>query len=252
MDQEFGGLHLLERLVVLAQSPQARALAERVTLRAHEYDAKRYTTGDVRYISRMAKAADFDSLAQFYGAVPESEAAYLIDALRTSHRIYQNNILSRERMSGYESNREREELMKTRFLEFYREAQRAGDAQPRVLLKLGHWQIVRGINWGRQYSLGDFVTNLARSNDLKSLSIGMWTNNAAGSYGVLKQYADYEPLSRAAGTDGWVLLDLRPLRPFVHAGRVTLNAEQERIVLGFDLALLVSNTGPATTTVIAR
>jgi hypothetical protein len=115
VDQEFGGLHALERLVVLAQTPQARALAERVTSRAREYDAKRYTEGNTRYISRMAKAADFDSLAQFYVAVPESEAAYLIDALRTSHRIYQNNIFAAERMSGYESNREREELMKTCF-----------------------------------------------------------------------------------------------------------------------------------------
>jgi hypothetical protein len=80
----------------------------------------------------------------------------------------------------------------------------------------------------------------------------MYSNNAEGSYGVMKTYPDYEYLSRAAGTSGWVLLDLRPLRPFVHANRINLNAEQRRIVLGFDLALLFSGTAPATATVIAR
>jgi hypothetical protein len=253
VDQEFGGLHALERLIALAQTPAARALAERVAGRAREYDAQRYPSGNVRYISRMAKAADFDSLAQAFQAQPGSEAAYLISGLQTSHRIYQNNIFARERMSGYASNHEREELMKTRFLEFYREAQRAGDALPRVLLKLGHWHILRGINWGSQYSLGDFVTNFARANDQKSLIIGMWINNASGDYGVLEQYADYAPLSRAAeAASGWVLLDLRPLRPFAHAGRLPLNGEQKRIIFGFDLALLISNSSRATTQVIGR
>ncbi len=252
VDQEYGGLHMLERLVALAQSPQSRTLAERVTVRAREYDAERHRTGDTRYISRMAKTADFDSLKEVFRAATGSEAAYLIDALQTSHRIYQNNIFARERMSGYESNREREELMKTRFLEFYREAQRAGVNSPRVLLKLGHWHIIRGLNWGRQFTLGDFAANLARANDQKALSIALYLNNDSGNYGVLKQYPDYEPFARAALPNGWTLLDLRPLRPFVQAGRIRLNAEQERIVLGFDLALLISNTAAADFATIGR
>ncbi|MGH7459783.1 MAG: hypothetical protein ACREMA_01985 [Longimicrobiales bacterium] len=252
VDQEFGGLHALERLVTLAQTAEARALAQRVTTRASEYDAKRYPTGNVRYISRMAKAADFDSLAQFFRAEPGTEAAHLINALQTSHRIYQNNIFSRERISGYESNREREELMKTRFLEFYREAQTRGDTWPRVLVKLGHWHIVRGPNWGSVFSLGDFLTNVARHNDTKTLSIAMYLNNAQGEYGAMHTYPDYAYLSRAAGTSGWVLIDLRPLRRFVHSNRVSLNAEQARIVHGFDIALMLSGTEPANTTVIAR
>lgn len=249
VDQAFGGLHVLERLHALAPSAGARAVAERVLAHAGEFDAAR-GEGENRYISHRARPEDFTELRRVYAPGPGSEADALLRTLETSHRIYQNNIrASRTVLTGYESNREREEYMKEMFMEGYRAAVAAGDAMPRVLLKLGHWHTIRGQNWGNVFTLGNFVSELARANGRDAVHVAMYLNNASGSYGVLSQYADYRPLADAGDPTGLVLLDLRPLRPYAHAGRLEgLTAEQRRVIFGFDFALLMGGAEPATFT----
>ena len=252
VDQEFGGLHALERLREIAPNDAARRLADRVAARARPFDEARYTDGNLRYISRKAEMADFDSLATAFKPAKDSEAARLIDGLQTSHRIYQNNIHAAARMSGYISNHEREELMKTLFLRHYDDARRAGSPLPRALVKLGHYHVIRGRNWGNQYSLGDMLINVARMNGQGAFSIGVYANNEAGDYGVLSSNADYGQFAKAATPGRVAIIDVRPLRAYAHAGRITLTPEQQRVVFGFDALLFIGNTTRATFATVGR
>ena len=252
VDQEFGGLHSLDRLRQIAPNDAARQLVSRVADRARPFDQARYTDGTLRYISRKAEMADFDSLWVAFKPAPASEAARLIEGLRTSHRIYQNNIHAAARMSGYISNHEREELMKTLFLDYYDEARRAGTPLPRALVKMGHYHVIRGRNWGNQYSLGDMLVNLARANGQGAFAIGAYANNQSGDYGILATNADYGVFATAATPGRVAIIDVRPLRAFAHAGRIKLTPEQARAVFGFDALLFIGNTTRATFATIGR
>jgi hypothetical protein len=249
VDQAFGALHVLERLAALAPGVEARRVVERVVEHARPFEATR-APGERRYISRMARSQDLAELRRVFAPAPRTEADMLLRTLETSHRIYQNNIrASPTVLTGYESNREREEYMKQNFMENYRAAVAAGDSLPRVLLKLGHWHTIRGANWGNVHTLGNFVAELARANGRESLHVALYLNNASGDYGVLSQYADYKPFAEAADPSGLVLLDLRPLRPYAAANRIAgLTEEQRRIIFGFDLALLIGGAERGTFT----
>lgn len=62
---------------------------------------------------------------------------------------------------NWESNRRRADMNKRWFLRHYRAALAAGDAAPRVLIKLGANHLFRGLNRTRQYDVGTLLAQLA-------------------------------------------------------------------------------------------
>ena len=111
---------------------------------------------------------------------------------------------------------------------------------PKVLLKAGTNHAIRGRGWTDVLTVGNFVAELAKSNGLESFHLAIYLDNDSGDYGVLSSYPDYKPLADAALPESWTLIDLRSLRPLIHAGRITdLNTELKRVILGFDAALLI-------------
>lgn len=73
--------------------------------------------------------------------------------------------------TAYENSREREHSMKRVFMERYREAQEAGDHLPRVIAKMGHWHLFRGIYRGNVPTFGNFLSEFAISNGMDSFLI---------------------------------------------------------------------------------
>jgi hypothetical protein len=248
LDQMFGAIHVLDRLSKFAPSKQVgdRTLRLVEVLKRNEAEQtkqmKRYTMADVGNID------EFNELLHQYHPQVGSEAEFLIAQMLISARIYKNNIAAESgQLTGYDSNLEREENMKALFMLDYRRAQAAGDPLPKVVLKLGHYHLVRGRSWSDVLSLGNFISEFAKSNEMDSFHLAIYNNNASGDYGVLAATPEYKPLGDAASKDKWTVVDLRPLRALAHAGKVTgLSSELRRVIFGFDAAFLVGGASPGT------
>jgi len=238
VDQEFGALHLLERLAELAPNPAARQRAEALAQAARQYEANR--SGDTLYLAQVATPSDFESLPRLFAPAPGSEAESLIDALQRTNRIYYNHTLAqRGEPTAYENAREREGSMKARFMAEYRRAQAAGDTLPKVLLKLGHWHIYRGIYRGDVPTLGNFVSELATANGSESFLIATWVIEGPDQW---RNSASFVPL--ALPGEQFTLIDFRPLRPYAHQNMIADLAEPWRSLLfRADAALIIRGGG---------
>lgn len=248
LDQAFGALHILNRLKELASSNEVRERVTKLIKVVEEFETERFGKGKRYMTPDVPKTEDLKNLMQFYKPKKGSEAEFLITQLFTSLRIYENNNLAgKGQLTGYESGYEREENMKALFMHRYRQAQAAGDPLPKVLLKLGHAHIIRGINWFNIFSLGNFVSGFAKSNDMNSFQLAMYSNNRSGDYAWIHEDEDYKPLAEVSSTDKWTVIDFRPLRKYAHAGRIEkMRPEMKRIIFAFDAALLIGNVSPGT------
>ena len=248
LDQVFGAIHVLDRLSQFAPNKQVRDRTLRLVevLKRNEAEQtkqmKRYTMAQVGNID------EFNQLLQQYHPQVGSEAEFLVAQMLISARIYKNNLAAESgQLTGYDSNLEREENMKALFMLEYRRAQAAGDPLPKVVLKLGHYHLVRGRSWSDVLSLGNFISEFAKSNEMDSFHLAIYNNNASGEYGVLAATPDYKVLADAASRDKWTVVDLRPLRALVHGGNVTgLNSELRRVIFGFDAAFLIGGASAGT------
>ncbi|HSR51348.1 MAG TPA: hypothetical protein VLV83_11005 [Acidobacteriota bacterium] len=147
-----------------------------------------------------------------------------------------------ENPSGYFSNLEREEMMKDAFLRQYRRAMAQGDSLPKVLIKSGHWHSLKGRNLGNIFTLGNLVSQLARSNGRESLHIGISVINEPGRHWSISEDEDWAPIAAVSSPEEWTLIDLRPLRPYLHSGLFKLSPSLEEMAFSFDLALVLGGT----------
>jgi hypothetical protein len=132
-----------------------------------------------------------------------------------------------------------------------------------VLLKFGQYHLYRGLSPTHVPSLGNFVSDFARSKESGFLSIyivPIGTADASGGTGYLPFAGDerskfLKPFAPLAGSSGWTLLDLRPFRegPYYRALRdaapdLTDDQRQElrRLIYGYDALLLIGDSSPAT------
>jgi hypothetical protein len=248
LDQVFGPIHVLDRLSKFAPNVDVRRRTQKLieVLRQNEVERvkklERYTMANVGDMEELQK------LLSEYQPKKGSEAEFLVSQMMLSARVYKNNRRAGEgQITGFDSNYEREENMKSLFMLEYRKAQSAGERSPKVLLKFGHYHSIRGRSWSNVLSLGNFVSEFAKSNGMDSFHLSLYINNASGKYGVLSSYSDFKPLADAAPHDKWTVIDLRPLRNYAHAGKLTgLNPEMRRIIFGFDAVLMIGGGSPGT------
>ncbi len=253
LDQVFGALHVLERLVEDAPSPDVRERTQKLIEAARKDDSVRFQPGH-HYMPDIDKPEDFWRLKELYQSSPNPEARFLADQLVLSARIYRNNKRgSQGKVPGsFESNREREENMKDLFLRNYRQAQVAGDAQPRVLLKFGHWHMYRGRYLAYLPTLGNFVGEFAKSNGLKSFHLATYLNNPAGGFRGMPKDSWLKVLASVAPEGKWTIINLRPLRDYWYAGKIKLPGELREAIFGFDAALMIGGGKPGTYQLLAK
>jgi hypothetical protein len=254
VDQAFGALHILNRLKELSPNHEVRDRLSKLIKVVEEFEDERFGKGKRYLTPDIPKTEDLKNLKQLYKPKKGSEAEFLITQLLTSIRIYENNSLAgRGQLTGYESSYEREENMKALFMHRYREAQASGELIPKVLLKLGHVHVIRGTNWFNIFSLGNFVSELAKSNNMNSFHLAMYSNNTSGDYAWIHEDEDYKPLAKVSSTDKWTVINFRPLRKYAHAGRIEkLRPEMRRIIFAFDAALLIGSVSPGTFKLTAK
>ncbi len=244
LDQTWGTLHIFERLVEIAPGPEARAVALSFADRARVVEAYRPEEEKPRFLTDSLTIEGIERLQDAFRAGPP-EADSLLDMLQTSFEIYTRRT---DGPAIYRSNDRRERFMKARFAHEYDQARSRGDSLPRVLLKLGQWHAIRGVlNWGDVQPLGTFISEFAHRDGMESLHIWTGLVDDPGLYWTLFDSPDYVPLAKAGSTDGWWIVDLRPIRALVAAGQVRdVNEEMRKVIFGFDVALLIGNGVHAT------
>ena len=253
VDREYAATMVLEELIKVARNGAARAAAAAMRDSALAYDTLGHAASGKRWLADVVDSLEITGLRNRFRPESGSPADFLLRDLelaRLSAALYRAH--SDSTPTGFDSNRVREEWMVERFRDRYRERLAAGERLPKVLLKSGHWHIFRGYFQGNIPTLGNFVSELARSNGLESYHI--WTSliNRPGVWWSLDEEPPYGPIGRVGDPNRWVLVDLRPLRPWAHAGRLKLSRELRQIVFTFDAALLIGGGSRATVDELSR
>lgn len=229
VDQVFGATALLEELLALSRSPHVRQLVQALLQDARAAEEKRNPEGiRDQQNHHFISSPNFDlprRLAQLREEMaPEagSRAEDLLNALQASAEIYSYYHRAREldeagATLGLRNNWVREDWMKRRFMRHYREAQAAGDRQPKVVVKAGYWHAVRGRGPGNVFTLGNFLHEFAIGNSNEALSVQVlplrewWPDHASVD-------PEYRVLLAPDAMDEASLVDLRPLRAHLHSG----------------------------------
>jgi hypothetical protein len=247
LDQEMRIVPLLRRLLMLARTTASRRAIQAVIAQA--------SSGDKPGRSNLrGYGDDISMLRRSLGLRLSSEAKQILDLMEISNRIYENNDRASKEPTGFESNREREEMMKSNFLEKYRGAQRAGEKRPRVLLQFGALHGVRGLSPTKVSSLGNFIAEFARGEGSRMFNIAVTCGKRGRRSGSgeeagkelpcgADEAAWAQPLLKAAQWK-WTLFDLRPLRPVVYAGKVEAPEPLNSIIFQYDALLIMAATTP--------
>jgi hypothetical protein len=243
LDQEWGALHVFERLAELARGPETKEMLDPLIQEAASLEMHRPDDTHPRYITRHLTASALEELRLAFSGVQEAQV--LLDWLQTSFEIY---AMRTDRPRVYASNHRREQYMRSRFMEEYHAAVAAGDTFPRVVLKFGQWHAMRGVlNWGDVEPLGTFLSEFARANGSQALFIWTGLVNEPGDVWTLHDTPEYVPIAKAGTTDSWWIVDVRPIRALVAAGQVAdINDEMRKVIFGFDYALLIGSGKRAT------
>lgn len=240
VDQVHGTLAILDELASEVDDEQTQAKIDGLAAEVREFNKKR---GSKSAFLKQDNDA-FDRLRDWVQPATGSRAEFLIEQLRTSRRIYRNYILSTNgQPTGYASNCEREQNMKSLFMRYYRQAQEAGDSLPKVMLKSGHWHLMKGISPGNCYTLGTFVMDLAKANGMSSFHLMVTVVNEGKNASSITNFPQYAPITRACSVETWTVVDLRPLRAYAHSSALPdLHAELRHWIFSYDAVLLIGGT----------
>ena len=210
-------------------------------------------TGDPGYIFGFSGDPALVRAVENTWPGPDARAAWILDTLRSTLEINQLWVQGR----AWQSNMHRAGLLRSNFLRHWRSATRDG-GPPKVMVKLGGNHVVRGKNMTGTFDLGTLLPEIAASEGSRSVSVLVLPgpesmvavlNPATWSYEpkpAKDRYAlGLEGLVDAAFTDAFTLIDLAPLRPMVGAGNEKYGTPVARVVHGFDMLLVMSQSTPA-------
>jgi len=258
LDQEFilSPTYMFERLAAIAPSAAARDLATQLAKESATADKAMIKTGNPGAVWMVTSSdAKVARLEAAFSVKHAPEAEEIIRELSTSRDIY------RMFNSGtnYESNQKRDDLMKRHFLDAYNAAKAGGEKMPKAIIKLGANHVFRGPSTTDSYEMGSFIPEFAVTTGGRSFGIlvvvakGTW--NAYRPFGsdesdktqkydplTTSEYAvfDIKSVLDAAGTSGWTLIDLRPVRAMSAIGHLKgLNAKAHRLLTSFDAVVVV-------------
>ena len=263
LDQEFiasSAFHF-KRLVELASNKESKAVANEYYEKTKDEFARiiKNKNPGLAFLA-SAKTEDFDKLDGAFKSNSNKEAKIILSELRESWEIYQKNFTGK----GYESNLQRSLLMKRHFMAYYNEALAKQKSLPKVLFKFGANHVKRGKNYTNVYDIGNLAAELAIANNSASFHLLVlpisgtqnkyvpFLENVADKQkkiviGEDSDMVDAKPFIEIAEAKDWTIVDLRPLRPLVHNGKLKqLPKGVADLIWGYDAILLMPNVKAAT------
>jgi len=260
LDQEFLGSadFLLSRIIETRPGKEAAAMAEHLLKRSRDADARARQTGSVNDLYAVsASRDDLLNLRRLLDDQGAAEARLWMDALIRTHEIYNKRVNG----APYDSDLSRALLMKETFARYYASASDPAGLGPKVLLKFGANHMYRGANFRLIHDLGNYVAEIAAGRGLKSLHVLVlaargtqlrFTRVGAPYEAKMFRLGDgdspleaLKPAVDSLFSEGWTLFDLRPIRKELTSLR-QIDTELERVILGFDLLVLIPKASAAT------
>lgn len=194
----------------------------------------------------------FDRLRAALDPPPGSRADRVIETMRETAAI--NRLFGSG--ENWESNRRRAAWIKRTMARQLETAGAGGEAEPRVLVKLGANHVYRGLNQTRQYDVGAMLSGLAEAAGSSSFHLLVVGGPGArrSQFNPVSLSYETEPvgmLSLVLPTqmlvlpDRWTLFDFRPLRAAIHDRRVEVTQEMFDLAFNFDALLVLTGSTPA-------
>jgi hypothetical protein len=254
LDQEFMGAtgFLADKILATNPGPDAKAAVETLLKETNQARASAAESGNPGDLFMMtAKQEELDHVRDLLKKQGKPEAQKLFDAFLVSREIYQKN------MSGdyYESNRQRDLLMKKNFSEPFAASSQSNGVLPKVFFKFGAYHMFRGISPLHSSELGNLIGEAAEANQLKSVHIliagvkgeqlqfvGIGKPSVAAPLDLAgdkdSPFLFLKPLFDAQAENSWTLYDLRALRDgFSKYGKI--DPELERVIFGYDFVVFI-------------
>ncbi|AWM32809.1 hypothetical protein [Hymenobacter nivis] len=169
-----------------------------------------------------------------------------------SYQIYQGQI------HGTGGHQERLNLMRRNLLRYARSAQGpAGQPLPKMLFKFGSNHLARGLSlasFGEFYDVGNLAQDLAEAQDQKSLHILVMGKQGTAATSLSpspsskpRAYTAAEEPSLKLFFDqttgpAWNVVDLRPARRALSAGKLVVGQPVQRVLLGYDYLVVIPET----------
>ena len=243
--------YTLRRLRDIAPTPQARAAAEAVILRADSALAQALATQNPGLLMMFGGPDDvYAPLRAAYAPAPGSEADRIIRLMEQTREI--NAYWGRGQ--GYLSNLHRALLNKRQFMRYLHDATAAHGQMPRVMMKFGASHMVRGRTFTNVFDLGTLASEIADVHGSRSFGVLMMAG--AGStqavidprvFRSVEAPVDPAPWAQAfyaaADPQRWTVIDLRPIRARIpRLG--ALPDELVQVLYGFDVVVVLSGSGP--------
>lgn len=257
LDQEFMGAsgYLLTSILETHPGKRATAESERLLAKNEEARASAGKSGNPGELFMMsASDSELAGLRELLKKEGDAAAQALLAELMESREIYYKNATA-----GAESNRQRALLMKRNFVRNYQATARAEGAVPKILMKFGDWHLYKGFNPLLNNDIGNTMAELADGMGLKSLHIailavkgtrlrfaGIGRPYQSETFRMLddKDYKFLQPMADHLEPDGWTMFDLRGIRKAAYSG--ALDRDMERLVLGYDLLILIPDSTAST------
>ncbi len=252
LDYVFGAgeRYIFRALADIAPNENARQLAQEYHQLGVEALNKFMSTGNPRegLLLKLTKE-DFTEFYEAFGQEEESLAYRMIHGMELAQEVFLHWFEGRI----YLNNAIRGNIMKENFRRYYRYAQAQGEEVPRVAFKFGAYHLQRGLTPTHIYDIGNLASEVAALNGMESLHI-RFSGLKGRSYNMLAGPQAFDntksllPEIKAVveselPENGWLLLDLRPLRPLI--GKDTPE-ELKQLVFGYDLWVLVPEALPLT------
>lgn len=250
-NQEYGAEHVLNLLHELADS-QYKSRIKALINHAHEIEQNR--KDNYPYMCCVKKPEDFFQIDNFKYSKDSVYAQKLVNSLLTSQFIYDlNNKSNQNNPTIYENSFIREEYMKRQFYENYRKAKSQSDELPKVMLKFGHWHLKNGLGPSGIPTLGNFVSNIAFTNQKTNLTIGVFLNNDYDEFRGYKKGSLREFMcSMIPKSNTYTLISTIPLRKYYYGVEIknqvpeALRDKFHDLIYSYDMLLYISNATSVT------
>lgn len=248
-----GDRYLFPLLEAAAPSDEARQVVDEIRQSADDGLAQVVETGNPALLLLWSAPDEpFERLRAAVDPVPGSRADRVIETMR------ETAFINRLFMSGrnWESNHVRSTWMKKSMSRHLDAARAAGEAEPRVMVKLGANHTYRGLNQTRQYDVGAMLAQVAEAEGSRSfhlLVVGGPDTRASQFNPVSLNYQTSPvgmlsivlPTQRLVLPDAWTLFDFRPLRAAIHNRQVDVTQEMFDLAFNFDALLVMTGSTPA-------
>ncbi|MEZ5957353.1 MAG: hypothetical protein R3C27_09110 [Hyphomonadaceae bacterium] len=250
LDYEVGGDRRLIQLLKARRKPAAAEAALAVLESASAASWAQYAeTRGPQYIFSFSGDPALVAAVRAVWPSADPEAQSILTTLEETLVI--NQLWTQRR--GWESNQRRAELNRANLRRYWAAE---GERNPKVMFKFGASHMVRGLSHTQVIDIGTHVSERAQLAGQKSFHVGVfpgagsrlaqldpstWTYRQveAGTY----TEEGMTPLMSAAYSDGFTLIDLRPLRALVFGRRhKDLDADLVRTIHGFDVLLVLSGS----------